>query len=501
MQNRLLKSAADQVVGAMSHVHSPRLVVVGLPFVAVLLVAAFVGGADGAGSAPHRIEGIVEDENGKPVRGARVGLGEQIDITGKDGAFVLEDIETEGDERIHVFAAGYAERSVEVADLPKMADADGAARVALDRQPIKAIYLNPLISTTEADVDRLIELVDRTELNAIVVDIKEELVFYETEVALFRDAGTVNPVLDVQALLDKLAEHEIYAIARLVVFKDSLVAEQFPHLAVRNSATGDLWRDMNGVAWVNPANQDLWEANSDLAVEATRLGFDEIQYDYVRFATDGDLSVIDYGVENTQETREAAIGGFLEMSSDKLWRIGGKLSADVFGYTLLVNDDLGIGQNFVKLAKYVDYLSPMVYPSHFPEGSIDVDGHPNSYPYETIEISMSRAQEKLPGQFLKVRPWLQDFTFFDLPPEYGDDEVRAQIDAAEDVGTSGWMLWDPNNVYRDGALRADEGRSSTAPVNVSVTLTTEAASQVSVQAHHARRAPRQPSATCHRAAC
>ncbi len=135
MQNRLLKLAADQVVGAMSHVHSPRLVV-GLLFVAVLVVAAFEGRADAAGAAPDRIEGIVEDENGEPVRGARVGFGDQIDFTGKDGAFVLEDIETEDNERIRVFAAGYAERSIKVADLPKMDDADGAALVALEPQPI-----------------------------------------------------------------------------------------------------------------------------------------------------------------------------------------------------------------------------------------------------------------------------------------------------------------------------------------------------------------------------
>jgi len=434
---------------------SVRAFVVALAAAAIAMVIAWVALAQSADAAAEvRVEGVITDAAGEPINGARIGQGDQLDITGKDGIFTLENIDSE--TRLRVFASGYDERNVRVADTNEPLE------IGLETQPIKAIYLNPLISTTEADIDRLIELVDTTELNAIVVDIKEELVLYDTQVDLFNDAGTVDPVLDLDALLAKFDEHDIYSIARLVAFKDSVVAEQYPDLAVLNSETGELWRDMNGVAWVNPTNETLWDANADLAVEATRRGFDEIQYDYVRFPTDGDLTVTDFGVENTQASREAAIAGFLEMTSDRLWRIGGKLSADVFGFTVLVNDDLGIGQNFVKLAEHVDYLSPMVYPSHFPEGSIEVDGHPNSYPYETVEISMSSAAAKLPGQVFKVRPWLQDFTFFDLPPEYGDEEVRAQIDAAEDVGTSGWMLWDPNNVYRDGALasESEEDRSA-----------------------------------------
>jgi len=325
----------------------------------------------------------------------------------------------------------------------------------MEERPIKALYMNPNISTTDEDVNRLIEIIDTTEANAIVIDIKEELIFYDSQVKFFQDAGTVRPIIDLPALLKKFQDRDIYTIARQVVFKDSLVAENRPDLAVLNSQTGDLWRDMNGVSWVNPMVHELWEANSDLAVEAAELGFDEIQYDYVRFPTDGDLSTTDFGIENTQENRENAILKLLKMTREKLLPTGAKLSADVFGYTLLVDDDLGIGQNFVKVAEYVDYLSPMVYPSHFPNGSIAVDGHPNDFPYETIEISMRAGKKKLGGDASQIRPWLQDFSFFDLMP-YGDDEVRAQIDAAEDVGTSGWLLWDPNNEYHPGALDPEE---------------------------------------------
>ncbi|MBA2278784.1 MAG: putative glycoside hydrolase [Chloroflexia bacterium] len=424
---------------------------------AAVITLAMTAAPRAVAAEPVRIEGIVHNADGVPIHGARVAQGDSADVTGKDGIFTLRGGDLDLTERVHVFASGHTERWVEV-------DEQGEPlEVTLELRPIKAIYLNPLISTSDADIDRLIALIDDTELNAIVIDIKEELVFYDTEIELFRDAGTVQPILDLSALMDKLEAHDIYSIARLVVFKDSIVAERFPDLAVRNSATGGLWRDMNGVAWVNPTDERVWEANSDLAVEAHRHGFDEIQYDYVRFPTDGDLSTLDYGVANTQANREAAITGFLAMSSEKLWPLGAKISSDVFGYTLLVDDDLGIGQNFVELAAYVDYLSPMVYPSHFPNGSLDVAGHPNAFPYETIEISMSLAKEKLPTRMLKVRPWLQDFTFFDLPPAYGNDEVRAQIDAAEAVGTSGWMLWDPNNEFHAGALDPDTKRSSSPP--------------------------------------
>jgi len=395
------------------------------------------------------IEGTVLSAKGEPLQGARITDGKMLEVTGKDGLFSLDRAKLAGDGSLTISAPGYADRVFNAAEV------SAPVEIQMEERPIKALYMNPNISTTDEDVNRLIEIIDTTEANAIVIDIKEELIFYDSQVKFFQDAGTVRPIIDLPALLKKFQDRDIYTIARQVVFKDSLVAENRPDLAVLNSQTGDLWRDMNGVSWVNPMVHELWEANSDLAVEAAELGFDEIQYDYVRFPTDGDLSTTDFGIENTQENRENAIHKLLKMTREKLLPTGAKLSADVFGYTLLVDDDLGIGQNFVKVAEYVDYLSPMVYPSHFPNGSIAVDGHPNDFPYETIEISMRAGKKKLGGDASQIRPWLQDFSFFDLMP-YGDDEVRAQIDAAEDVGTSGWLLWDPNNEYHPGALDPEE---------------------------------------------
>jgi hypothetical protein len=195
----------------------------------------------------------------------------------------------------------------------------------------------------------------------------------------------------------------------------------------------------------------LWDANIDLAYEAATLGFDEIQYDYIRFPTDGDLSRVSYGLENSQANREAAIEKFLQQSYERLIPTGVRLSADIFGYTVMVQDDLGIGQNLDQLAPHVDYLSPMIYPSHWPHGSMALNGHPNDFPYKTVEISMSLAMDQLGGQRLKLRPWLQDFNMPNMR-KYGEAEVRAQIDAVNDLGLSGWLIWDPNNWYHEGAF-------------------------------------------------
>lgn len=400
------------------------------------------------------ISGKVLDPAGAPIQGARAVSGAKWAFTGKDGIYQLNRAEVDAAAPLRFFAPGYRDREVPVPA------AGGALDVTLDLFAVKGIYYNPNISNTQADVDRLIDLIDTTELNAIVIDVKEEIVFYDTRVQLFQDSGTVNPVLDLPALLKTLQDHDIYTIARQVVFKDGLVAEKNPELAVTSTTTGKAWRDMNDVAWVNPTNKLLWQANADMAVELGKLGFDEIQYDYVRFPTDGDLETMDFGVEYNQANREAAIGGFLKMSHEMLIPTGAKLSADIFGYTMLVDDDLGIGQNIAQLYKDVDFVSPMVYPSHYGESALGYSP-PNDYPFEIIDISMGEAKKRMGGLTLPIRPWLQDFSFPNMTP-YGEKEVRAQIDATEQGGGSGWLLWDPNNKYTAAALDPESSTTTAA---------------------------------------
>lgn len=398
------------------------------------------------------IAGTLLNADGESIARGWVTDGTSFAFSDDDGNFVFEPGQVAAGATLTAFAPGY-----HIMDVP--APGDGTPmEITLQIQMIRGLYFNPNLSNNQEDIDRFIEIARTTEVNAVVIDIKEEIVFYDTAVSLFHDANVVRPILDLPSLLQQFHDNDIYTIARLVVFKDSAVAEQFPELAVLDTQTGGLWRDMNGIAWVNPMDHTLWDANIDLAVEAANLGFNEIQYDYIRFPTDGDLSRVAYGLENTQANREAAIEKFLQRSYERLIPTGARLSADVFGYTVMVQDDLGIGQNLSQLAPHLDYLSPMVYPSHWPQGSMALDGHPNDFPYETIEISMGLAVNQLDGNRLKLRPWLQDFNMPGMR-QYGDAEVRAQIDAVNDLGLSGWLIWDPNNWYHDGAFApaTDEG--------------------------------------------
>ena len=325
----------------------------------------------------------------------------------------------------------------------------GATSAAQEEFVARAVYLNPLMDDGY-DLGRLLDLIDRTELNALVIDVKEEGVFVDTEVDLFRQGGTVVPYYDVVAVLDALRAHDVYAIARQVVFKDTPLAIARPDLAVADAATGAPWRDMNGVAWVNPFSEEVWTPNIDLALELAGLGFDEIQFDYVRFPTDGDLEAMNFGREVTEPVRVETIAGFLGEARANLAALGARLAADVFGFTLIL-DDIGIGQNVRRLAEVVDYVCPMVYPSHFPGGSIAVDGHPNDFPYETIAISLSAGEEKVAEARARIRPWLQDFSLPGMS-DYGPAEVRAQIDAAEANDAAGWMIWNFASVYHQDAF-------------------------------------------------
>ena len=325
----------------------------------------------------------------------------------------------------------------------------GAARKPAP-DPVRAIYMNPEITTDRAGFDRLVALIERTELNALVLDIKEAAVHYDTGVAFFRDAGAVVPRYDAPELISALHRRGIRAIARLVCFKDPATVVARPDLAIRDQFTGEPWRDGGGETWLNPFSEEVWDATVDLAAEAAKIGFDEIQFDYVRLP-DGDLSGADFGpITYDYDARTGAIAGFLGLAQQRLVPLSVDQSADIFGYTLLVDDDLGIGQDADVLAPLVDVLCPMVYPSHFPEGSIAVPGHPNDFPGETIRISMDSGAAKF-GDARQLRPWLQAFS---LPwlREYTAADVRAQIDAADVAGTGGWMLWDPTNLYQEEAL-------------------------------------------------
>lgn len=389
--------------------------------------------------------GTVVDADGLSIAGAVVLLGSKWVETDSDGAFSMPY--QGGSDQARISASGYADRIV---------TAGKDLEISLERFMVKGIYLNGTAAGEEAIVDAIIRLIDETELNAVVIDTKDSIVFYDSQVKFFRDAGAVDPTYDAQELVQKFHDHGIYVIARQVAFKDPLVAEAHPELSIKDEKTGKPWRGWAGEAWVNPLKKGLYQPNVDLAVETAGMGFDEIQYDYIRFP-DGDLTGADFGKDyDNVDKRIGALTTLLTMTHDALRPLGVKLSADVFGWMLLVDDDQGIGQRFPDIAAVVDYISPMVYPSHFPEGSIAVPGHPNDYPYDVISISLDMGMAKIPGLERRMRPWIQDFTLPGMS-EYGPEQIRDEINASEDAGSSGWLVWNVNADYVHGAYKkADE---------------------------------------------
>lgn len=387
------------------------------------------------------VTGTVVDVAGNPIAGATILAGSDVVFSDEQGVFSSPTAQP--GQQLRVWASGYADQ------FPTVSNTDPIT-VQMERLDIKAAYLTGALLADEAKISELIEIIDTTELNALVVDIKEGNVYYDTGVQFFIDAQAVTPLFDPAALVQRLKEHGIYTIARIVVFNDPIVAQNRPDLALKDTS-GGTWLGWNGAPWVDPFHQELWQPNIDLALEAAAMGFDEVQYDYVRFPSDGDLNTAEFaGDYSSEEVRVGTIVDFLEMTQEQLRPTGVKLGADVFGIIAVYPEDQGIGQRMLDFAQVVDFIHPMVYPSHFSEGSIGVDGHPNNFPYETLDIAIGLGQMKIPGLELKMRPWLQDFTLGDLV--YGPTEVRAQIDATMANGASGWMLWNAHSDVTVGAL-------------------------------------------------
>ena len=398
---------------------------------------------------PDVLGGIVRAADGAPLVGATVAAGTATATTGPDGSYTLNGVPAAG--TLVVKARGYQAQSRPL---------DGSARldVALAPLVVKAIYLTPDNIKNDSAFNALLALADRTEINAMVLDFKDETgwVHHASQVAAAQEIGAVHPSYDLPARLRTLQEHNVYTIARIVCFLDQTLPVKRPHLAVQNTATGDIWENDNGAYWVSAMHPEAWDYNIAFAVEAAGLGFDEIQYDYVRFPTDGDRDVMDLGAPNTKETRTDAIAGFLQRTRAALAPYDAALAVDVFGVTLFDrNDNDALGQLLEKIAPHVDYICPMIYPSHYIPGIFGFD-LPNDHPYEIILGSLELGIGRVPNAQAVLRPWLQDFSH-GPGIDYGPKEVRAQIQATADFGGSGWMLWNAANEFTEAALEP-EGR-------------------------------------------
>lgn len=320
---------------------------------------------------------------------------------------------------------------------------------------VRGLYVNAWAAGSSARMAELIDVAQRTEVNAFVIDIKDATGFvsHDTNVELAKSIGADGEIRirDLPGLLDRLEAAGIYPIARIVVVKDPILAAAVPETAVQDTA-GGVWIDSKEIIWQNLFNEQLWTYNVDIAREVAELGFPEIQWDYIRFP-DAPVSDLERAVFTGGEDRPRvdAVRGFLAYARDELSDLSVRSTADVFGVTTSFRRDIGIGQLWETFIDVVDVALPMVYPSHYWEWSFGYD-HPNAYPYEVVYAALRdalRRSEAVDGAGM-TRPWLQDFTLG--APAYGPAEVRAQIQATYDVGLREWILWNPSTRYSLEAL-------------------------------------------------
>jgi hypothetical protein len=417
---------------------------------AALLLAAALGLPVALVPAAAAQGTVVDAATGQPIPGASLvvdGLEHHADSAGRFG------VESGGPAVVVAARApGYSRGHGVLSDT-------APTTIALTQLRPKALYLSVYgIGSSELRGGAL-QLIERTELNALVIDIKGDrgLVPYRSEAVAA--AGLRQPIVtvaDMPARLRDLRARGLYLIARIVVFKDDRLAAAHPQWAVHD-AQGAVWKDREGLAWIDPFRAEARAYTLALAAEAAALGFDEIQFDYLRFP---DATGLVFAQPNDEAARVAAIDGFLAAARARLAQYNVFLAADIFGYVTWNRDDTHIGQQLEAMLKHVDYLSPMLYPSGFTFG---IPGHrqPVAAPYDIVQESLQQALRRSGVSPLRFRPWLQAFRDYAFDRRvFGASEIAAQIDAAEAAGSDGWMLWNAANRYSAAGLKAKvRGRS------------------------------------------
>lgn len=358
---------------------------------------------------------------------------------------------------------GNSPRSTTIQNTPSLSPSPVVKR--LSTPIVRGIYLNVWTVTNTSKLNSIIDLAKTTELNTVVIDIKDDdgHISYQSAVPLAKSIGAVTDRLDIDKVLKLLHDNNIYVIGRVVCFRDPILAKARADLSFR-SKDGTLWKDYSGMPWVNPFNKENWSYIIDLSREAENKGFDEIQFDYVRFGNEGNVKNIDFGPNFDPVQKPDTIANFLDASYKEL---GGKnrskVSADIFGIAAITSsDDNILGQNLERVAGKVDVICPMIYPSHFANIKQNQVGQtinevtfqkPDLDPYNVIFQTLSATKKRLEqaGSKVIVRPYLQAFTASYLGKGYyqiyGAAQVREQIKAVYDSGYKEWILWDSSNNY------------------------------------------------------
>ncbi|SAL85141.1 GTP-binding protein [Caballeronia terrestris] len=409
---------------------SVRALIFGLVFVSALLVSRMAAA----------VTGVVMDQSTlAPVAGAIVTTATETVLSDQDGRFAIDH----AGSSVAARAAGYLRAQTAVSG-------DEPVTIVLTPFRPKAVYLSVYGVNSATLRTAAVSLTDNTAINALVIDVKGDrgLTPYPSHareaigaIAQITERAPVSK--DFGSLLAELHRKNLYLIAHIVVFKDDPLAAAHPGWAVRDG-NGNPWRDRENLQWVDPFSHEVWQHNLDVAEEAARLGFDEIQFDYVRFP---DASGVHFALPNTRGNRTAAIVGFLKAARARLAPYNVFVSADIFGYVCWNLDDTAIGQEIGTLGTALDYISPMLYPSGFTWG-LPGCTNPVADPGQIVRRSLAEAMQRtgLPG--VRFRPWLQAFRDYAFDHrEFGADAIHKQTEAADAAATDGWMLWNPRNRY------------------------------------------------------
>ncbi|MFQ6015213.1 MAG: putative glycoside hydrolase [Anaerolineae bacterium] len=393
---------------------------------------------------PNTLTGVVRDATtDQPLSGIVIYVGDTIVTTDQEGRYHLTDLAP--DPVLRIKASGYRLHEIAVGPVTTL-------DIALEPFVAKGIYIPFGLLADQARVKTLVELVNHTELNAVVVDVKGDrgMLAYDSQIPLAQAVGAVRTdLMDLKELLRLCRERDIYTIARIVVFKDNPLAHGQPDLAVKRGDES-IWLDKEGLGWGNPFRREVWDYNIAIAREIAALGFDELQFDYIRFPSDGDIGAIVYQEENTAATRAAALRGFMSQLYEALRPLAIFTSADVFGLTVWIPNEMGIGQTIEDVAPFVDYLQPMLYPSTFIPGNLGY-ANPALHPYQVVYRSSVEAARRTDT---KIRPWLQHYSLYGV--KYGEEEMLAQKQAAIDAGTYGWTFWNAGGVYNPAIFAVEE---------------------------------------------
>jgi hypothetical protein len=339
--------------------------------------------------------------------------------------------------------AGESEQSV--ADLATLASTPTGGPRTLPIE-LRGVHVTMALASLPGKLDEYLDLEDDG-LTALELDVKDEngeVGFRAPSVPLAVSSGAARDYYQAAAVARRVHRRGIYLVGRIVTFEDPVLSRARPDFAIRRT-DGSAWRDAAGLGWTNPYDRRVWKYNVDLAEAAARAGFDEIMFDYVRFPSDGDVESTVYANKRSLAKRQA-IPAFLKYANRRLDRYGVRVSAAVFG--LSAARDLGIGQLPRRMAPYLDTIYAMTYPSLFGQGELGLED-PSLAPGATVARALRKFELAVRGRDTLLVPWVQDFSF-SVP--YGIDEVRAQIDAARLSGAKGYMLWNAEGLYTDGAL-------------------------------------------------